>query len=492
MLALITTVLALHHHIAPAQSHISKPLAEVSQNNLLKLPVESDWRLATETPLVGCLNGHSLSGDNTHLVLTEPVDNVRKAISSDLPQLEILQPASSGVWSDACRIVTVPPITPQEPLASKGAVRAPSVDRELRESCCAAIDAVLGHECGIRDAQSTPLGDLGMKSKQVIPLTQSLANILGITLFPTTLFDYPTLNALLEHSTQLQQKSASSSRESTQMPLPHNTQSKGPVAITGVSCLIPGGASTFQNLVSILAEGVDGVVPIPESRMEVADWSMAAQTVGGFVMDGSLKAFDCSYFTVSVSEAHWTDPAQRLVLEQSCKAMQRAGESQSRMSGSSTAVYVGASHHDWERLLVARQKSNSPYASTGISASVLAGRVSYEFGLVGPSIVVDTACSASGVAMSLGYDCVSAGSCSHALIAGVNLLLEPTMTNMYAETQMLSAEGRCKTFDRTANGYVRSEGCVAVMLQLDSSSAWTLSGAAINQDGERNTLRLSN
>ena len=156
------------------------------------------------------------------------------------------------------------------------------------------------------------------------------------------------------------------------------------------------------------------------------------------------------------------------------------------MSGSSTAVYVGASHHDWERLLVARQKSNSPYASIGISTSVLAGRVSYEFGLVGSGIVVDTACSASGEAMSLGYDCVSAGSCRHALNAGVNL------TNVYAETQMLSAEGRCKTLDRTANGYVRSEGCVAVMLQLDSSSAWTLSGAAINQDGERNTLRLFN
>ena len=166
------------------------------------------------------------------------------------------------------------------------------MDRELRKSCCAAIDAVFGLECGVPDAQPTPLGVLGMKSKQVIPLTQSLANILGIALFPTTLSDYPTLNALLEHSTQLQQRSASSSRESTQMPQPHNTHSKGPVAITGVSCVIPGGTSTFQNLVSILAEGVNGVVPIPESRMEVADWSMAAQSVGGFVTDGSLKAFE--------------------------------------------------------------------------------------------------------------------------------------------------------------------------------------------------------
>ena len=188
------------------------------------------------------------------------------------------------------------------------------------------------------------------------------------------------------------------------------------------------------------------------------------------------------------------DPQQRLLLEATWEALENAGIPATSLQGSRTGVFVGIAGADYHRHVLA-DRSADTHASTGTLASVAAGRISYVLGLNGPAVSLDTACSSSLVAVHLAARSLRAGESDVAIAGGVSLMLSPELTVNFCRAGMLSRDGRCRTFDASADGYVRSEGCGVVVLkrlsdaQRDGDRVLGLvRGSAINQDGRSSGL----
>ena len=218
---------------------------------------------------------------------------------------------------------------------------------------------------------------------------------------------------------------------------------------------------------------------------------------GGFLKN--VDGFDAHFFGISPREAAQIDPQQRLLLEVAWEAIENAGYAPDRLGGTRTGVFVGISNSDYAQLQFDADGSPDAYAGTGSALSIAANRLSYLLDLRGPSMAVDTACSSSLVAVHAACQSLRAGESRVALAGGVNLLLTPKLTEALARAGMMSADGRCKTFDAAADGYVRSEGCGVVMLKRLSEAAgdgdrvWALiRGSAVNQDGRSNGLTAPN
>ncbi|HEX8619255.1 MAG TPA: polyketide synthase, partial [Thermoanaerobaculia bacterium] len=236
------------------------------------------------------------------------------------------------------------------------------------------------------------------------------------------------------------------------------------IAIVGMACRLPGGIETPEQLWQVLAAGESVVGTFPASRRE---WPSADEFPGidrgGFVADGD--AFDAAFFRMSPAEARLTDPQQRMLLELSFACLEDAGILPAALKGTNAGVFVGASTCDYSRLVQEAGVEVEPHHGVGSSLAVIANRVSYFFDLSGPSLVVDTACSSSLVALHSAVQSLRAGECSAALVGGVNLICHPDLSIAYHKAGMLSPDGRCKVFDASANGYVRSEGAVVLLLK---------------------------
>jgi len=265
-----------------------------------------------------------------------------------------------------------------------------------------------------------------------------------------------------------------------------------PIAIVGMGCRFPGGASSPAAFWRLLSEGVDAVREVPPER-----WPRPSIT--GPHRRGELRAalldnvdlFDAAFFGISPREAISLDPQQRLLLEVVWEALEHAAIVPARLERQAVGVFVGASTHDYfTNRYVGGLGDVDAYVATGGSASFLAGRVSYTLGLQGPAITVDTACSSSLVAVHLACQSLRNDECSLAIAGGVNLILSPLTMRIAGGLQALSPEGRCRTFDAGANGFVRGEGCGVVVLkrladaetQRDTICA-VIRGTSVNQDG---------
>ncbi|MGK3959668.1 type I polyketide synthase [Sorangium sp. So ce118] len=269
-----------------------------------------------------------------------------------------------------------------------------------------------------------------------------------------------------------------------------------PVAIIGMACRLPGGATTPEALFRLLEEEVDAVTEVPAERWRLgptpdaaADPASRAVRYGAFLADVDL--FDARFFGISPREAELMDPQQRLLLEVAWEALERGGQVPERLAGSSTGVFLGMSTNDYAHLCGAfAPEAQHIHAATGNFFSFPAGRLSYTLGLQGPSMTVDTACSSSLVAVHLACQSLRSGECTLALAGGVNLLLSPVTMRLVATTGALSPDGRCKVFDADASGFVRGEGCGLVLLKRLSDAladgdpiCAVLRGSAVNQDG---------
>lgn len=278
-------------------------------------------------------------------------------------------------------------------------------------------------------------------------------------------------------------------------------------AIIGMSCRFPFGANTPDKFWALLCAGTDAITVVPKSRWDISryydvdrdqPWKIRTK-FGGFL--DRVDQFDASFFRVSPREADYIDPQQRILLECTWEALENAGLNPEDLVGSQTGIFVGISSHDYELLQRSQRDDDDHYAyfATGNSPSVAAGRLSYFFGFNGPAISVDTACSSSLVAFHLACQSLRNGECDIAIAAGVNLLLSPDLSITYSKLGMLSKEGRCKTFDSSADGYVRSEGCGVVVLKKISAAESDrdnifaiVRGSAVNQDGASNGLTAPN
>ena len=220
---------------------------------------------------------------------------------------------------------------------------------------------------------------------------------------------------------------------------------------------------------------------------------------GGFL--DRIDGFDAQFFGIAPREAASMDPQQRLLMEVTWEALEHAGYSPASLAGSATGVFVGICGSDYFQL---QMMANDPaaidaYLATGVSHSVASGRLSYFLGLNGPSLSVDTACSSSLVAVHLAAQSLRGGECRLALAGGVSLMMLPEATMTLSKAQMMASDGRCKAFDKRANGFVRAEGCGMVALKRLSDAVAdgdhviaVILGDACNQDGRSNGLTAPN
>ncbi|MCK5664908.1 MAG: type I polyketide synthase, partial [Thiotrichaceae bacterium] len=193
------------------------------------------------------------------------------------------------------------------------------------------------------------------------------------------------------------------------------------------------------------------------------------------------------------------DPQQRLFLETVWKTIEDAGYKASDLSGTKTGVFVGVSTADYNELLIKNTIDIEAYTAIGTVFSILANRVSYLLNLHGPSEPIDTACSSSLITIHRAVEAIHSGACSMAIAGGVNVILTPSLTLSFSKAGMLSKDGRCKTFDKQANGYVRGEGVGAVLLkplnqaQADGDTIYAvIKGTAENHGGHATSLTAPN
>ncbi|NVJ15823.1 type I polyketide synthase [Myxococcus sp. AM010] len=282
-------------------------------------------------------------------------------------------------------------------------------------------------------------------------------------------------------------------------------QQREPIAVVGMACRFPGGIRDANDYWAFLRGGRDAVGELPPERWpfdEVYDPNPGVPGKsycrhGAFLDD--VDRFDAAFFGIPPREAASMDPQQRLLLQVSWEALEHAGIPPGRLQKSATGVFVGiAGNNDYPVAMLKANASLDAYSLTGAAVNVASGRISYQLGLRGPSLIVDTACSSSLMSVHLACQSLRQGECDVALAGGVNVIASTETSVCLAQTGALSPMGRCRTFDAAADGYVRSEGCGIVVLKRLSSVTPSdrvfavIRGSATNQDGRSNGLTAPN
>ncbi|MCP9793026.1 SDR family NAD(P)-dependent oxidoreductase [Vulcanococcus limneticus Candia 3F8] len=283
-----------------------------------------------------------------------------------------------------------------------------------------------------------------------------------------------------------------------------------PIAIIGVGCRLPGGVKDAESFWDLLREGRDAITEVPPERWDLTkhfDPDPQAPlrlhvSQGGFI-DG-IDQFDPSFFGITPREAVCMDPQQRLLMEVAWQTLEDAGQPLDGIRGQQVGVFMGISSSDYSSLLWISEEDfaipdNEPFVLPGNTGCIAANRLSYFFDFKGPSFTVDTACSSSLVAVHLACESLWRGECSAALAGGVQALIQPAIQGIFCKAGLLAPDGRCKSFDAAANGYVRSEGAGAVMLkplsraEADGDAVYALiHGSAMNSDGRSNGMVAPN
>ncbi|MGB3892821.1 MAG: beta-ketoacyl synthase N-terminal-like domain-containing protein, partial [Mycolicibacter sinensis] len=341
-----------------------------------------------------------------------------------------------------------------------------------------------------------PFAFYGLDSIHAVRLSTALEQFLGCELAPTIAYEYPSIDILSQHLARVATEApADQAAENTARPAADE-----PIAIVGIGCRFPGadGPDDFWRL---LSGGVDATSEVPADRWDVDAFYSPDPSVPGTAVTrrgGFLKRVDCfdfQFFGISPRESAQMDPQQRLLLEVAWEALEDAGQVPDALAGSRTGVFVGISTNDYGFLRLGQPQLVDAYTGTGNALSIAANRLSYTFDFHGPSLSVDTACSSSLVAVDLACRSLRDGECSMALAAGVNVILSPALAINFSKARVMAPDGRCKTFDADADGYVRGEGAGVVVLKPLSKALEdndpiyaVIRGSATNSDGRTNGL----
>jgi polyketide synthase PksL len=358
-----------------------------------------------------------------------------------------------------------------------------------------------------------PVSEYGFDSIKIVQLITQLNDTYQLSLTPARIFEYPTLGAFLNdltikngNSLNTHYTSQENIKKNTTHVPPATKQKRAPtsthdIAIIGMSGIFPD-AENLEALWENLINGKDAIREIPATRWEWKKYhdqttgTKSPLKWGGFIP--GIENFDAQFFNISPREAELMDPQQRLFLQTAWKAIEDAGYSTHQLAAIKTGLFVGVFSNDYAELIQQNRISDA-YTSTGLAHSMLANRVSYLLNLSGPSESIDTACSSSLVAIHHAVSAIHNNDCSMAIAGGVNALLTPTAYLTTTKAGMLSEDGRCKTFDKSANGYVRSEGIAAIVLKslhkalADGDHIYgVIKGTAVNHGGHVSSLTAPN
>jgi amino acid adenylation domain-containing protein len=347
-----------------------------------------------------------------------------------------------------------------------------------------------------------PLLESGFTSMRLAEFGTRLTRALGLELPVTLLFERPTLRELADAllaiprpddrtATSLRPAATAESAEAGASL--DASDAAPPIAIVGLGLRLPGNVDGPESFWQLLKQGVDAVGAPPPGRWTKAAGSEMVTDHAGYL--GDLTAFDAPFFRLSPAEAEALDPQQRLLLTVSWEALEHAGINPAVLKGTRAGVFVGISGGDYR----ATEASGGPYFYTGTANSVAAGRLSYHYGFTGPCLAIDTACSSSLVALHQAVISLRGGESDLALVCGVNLLLAPESQTGLSRMNALARDGRCKTFDDSADGYGRGEGCIALVAMPQQRALAgglrvlaLIRGSAINHDGASNGLTAPN
>jgi acyl transferase domain-containing protein/acyl carrier protein len=350
------------------------------------------------------------------------------------------------------------------------------------------VAAVLGYTAEV--AADKSFADLGFDSLTAVELRNRLGLATGTELPATLIYDYPTAADLAKHLAGTAGEAPVAERAAV--------STEDPIVVVAMGCRFPGGVRTPEDLWELLVSGGDAVAGFPADRhWDVAGLAAAGVVAGGGAFVEGVTEFDPAFFGISPREALAMDPQQRLVLETAWETLERAGVDPA--AGADVGVFLGTNGQDYPAVLAGSGEDFGGFAGTGNAASVVSGRVSYVLGLSGPAVTVDTACSASLVALHLAAQSVRAGECVMALAGGVTVMATPGAFVEFSRQGGLAADGRCKAFADGADGTGWGEGAGVVLVERLSDARRlghpvlaVLRGSAMNQDGASNGLTAPN
>ncbi|KRV49610.1 polyketide synthase type I [Wenjunlia vitaminophila] len=430
----------------------------------------------------------------------------------------------------------------------QAAVTAPWDREQLAAAVQGALATVLGHAPGKRLPVTRGFFELGIDSISVAELARQVEEAVGVPLDGADVLSHASVEALTDYLVTLdppprnapgrrqapdqpagdapapeagpqvtprQDSGGVSERPAADVrtvepaapaaPAPADQPPAGPepIAIVGIGCRLPGGADGPQAFWRLLSDRTDTTGPVPADRWNAAELLARGKVTPGTVatargafLDG-VDGFDHGFFRVSPREARSMDPQQRLFLEVAWESLEDAGIRTELLRGGRTGVFVGLNTTDYQQLVTRDHNDVDLYYGTGNSFCGTAGRLSYFLGVRGPSIAVDTACSSSLTAIHLACQSLRAGESDLAVAGGANVMSTPTVFLAMSAAGALAPDGRCKTFDDSADGYGRGEGAGALVLKTLSRAVRdgdrvyaVIRGSAVNQDGASGGLTV--